>query len=97
MRRAAKIDTTARALVDTARALGCRYHHIGGVIDGLLLTRYGVEVVDWKTPKNKRGEFDMTDAQAKLVAEGWPVRFITCERELLALMKVPHYRVKGDV
>lgn len=72
MRRAARIDATAPALIAYAQDLGFTYVPINGVLDGvLILGGYRACLVDWKSPGG-----DLTPAQSKLVARGVPVRFV---------------------
>jgi len=80
MRRAAKIDTTAKPLIAYAESLGFVYCSLNGVIDGLLAWGHLVTAVDWKS---KGGS--LTDAQAKLVAKGFPVRFLSTPEQVQAL------------
>jgi hypothetical protein len=78
MRRAARIDSTAPALVAYAKSLGFDYLPINGVVDGVLA--YGglrAVVVDWKSPTG-----DLTPAQTKLVARGFPMRFVSRPEQL---------------
>lgn len=82
MRRAARVDNTADALKRAAIARGADVLHIGGVIDCVLLYRGRIVLVDWKS---KGG--DLTPAQSKLVARGWPIRFVQTEEQLDVLLK----------
>jgi ATP-dependent exoDNAse (exonuclease V) beta subunit len=80
-RRAAKVDNTAKALRAYAESIAFQVVVINGVIDCLLV--WGgvrVYIVDWKS---KGGT--LTDDQAKLVAKGIPIRFITTTEQLDAL------------
>lgn len=77
MRRAARIDTTARDLTAYAESLGFIVETINGKIDALLAFGQVVTAVDWKSPGGT-----LTDAQAKLVASGFPVRFISRPEQL---------------
>lgn len=77
MRRAARVDSTATDLVKAARQLGCLYLPLNSVVDGLLLHRGRVFVVDWKS----RGG-DLTPAQGRLVAAGWPICFVSSVEQL---------------
>ena len=80
MRRAARIDNTAKALIAYAESLGFIYCPINGTVDGVLAWGHTTTVVDWKS---KGGE--LTPAQSKLVARGFPVRFISKPEQLDAL------------
>jgi hypothetical protein len=89
MRRAARIDTTARALITKAELHGWKYYQIGGAIDGLLWHPWSkhVVLVDWKSSKKVRKQKDtMTPSQQKLVEAGWPIHFIETEQHLLAVL-----------
>lgn len=80
MRRAARTDITAKALRAYAESVGFVVAHIGGVIDCLLVWGTTVLAVDWKS---KGGE--LTKDQAKWVAKGIPIRFITTTAQVDAL------------
>ena len=81
MRRAAKIDSTAPALIAYAKSLGFDYLPINGVVDGVLaLSGNRAVVVDWKSPGG-----DLTPAQSKLVARGFPCKFVSRPEQLDAL------------
>lgn len=78
MRRAARIDKTAPALIAYAQSIGFDYLPINGVVDGVLA--WGglrAVVVDWKSPGG-----DLTPAQTKLVARGFPMRFVSRPEQL---------------
>lgn len=78
--RARRIDNTAKALIAYAESLGFVYLPINGTVDGVLAWGQTTTVVDWKS---KGGE--LTPAQAKLVAKGFPVRFIAKPEQIDAL------------
>lgn len=80
MRRAARIDNTAKALRAYAESLGFVVVPINGVIDCLL--QYGSHTVicDWKSPGGT-----LTDDQIKLVAKGLQMRFVSRPEQLDAL------------
>ena len=80
MRKAARIDNTAKPLIAYAESLGFVYCPINGTVDGVLAWGQTTTVVDWKS---KGGE--LTPAQSKLVARGFPVRFISKPEQLDAL------------
>jgi hypothetical protein len=83
LRRAARVDNTARELTKAARAVGAQVEPLNGVVDALVLHRGRVFIVDWKS---KGGT--LTPAQAKLVASGWPISFISTEDQLFTLLGV---------
>lgn len=78
--RARKIDNTATALVAYAKSIGFDYLPINGEVDGVLAWGQRAIVVDWKS---KGGE--LTPAQQRLIARGFPVRFIQRPEQLDAL------------
>jgi choline dehydrogenase-like flavoprotein len=83
VRRAARVDQTANALVKQARQLGAIVIPINGVVDALLFYRGQWRVVDWKSPGGT-----LTKAQAKLVAQGARIDFISTEGQLLDVLGV---------
>ena len=80
MRRAARVDNTAKELRAYAESLGFVVVPINGVIDCLL--QYGSKTVvcDWKSPGGT-----LTPDQIKLVAKGLQMRFISKPEQLDAL------------
>lgn len=88
MRRAARVDLTAKALTAEAKRLGAQVLTLNGVIDAVLLLPDGrVELCDWKSPGGT-----LTDEQAKLTAQGWPVRYLSTVDQLRRLV---HGRAGG--
>ena len=83
-RHAARIDATAPALVKLAKQLGADYLPINGTVDGVLRHRGVYRLIDWKSPGGT-----LTDAQAKLVARGWKIDFISNEQQLRELLQIP--------
>ena len=83
--RARRIDTTARDLTAYAKSRGFKVHTVNGTIDALIwhpaMGRL-VAVVDFKS---KGGT--LTPDQAKLLASGWPVRFVSDTDQVDALAK----------
>jgi hypothetical protein len=80
MRRAARVDNTAKELRAYAESLGFVVAHIGGVIDCLLIWGSTVLAVDWKS---KGGT--LTPDQIKWIAKGVPIRFVTTPAQVQAL------------
>lgn len=78
--RARRIDSTATALVAYAKSIGFDYLPINGEVDGVLAWGQTAIVCDWKS---KGGA--LTPAQQRLVARGFPVRFIQRPEQLDAL------------
>jgi hypothetical protein len=81
MRRAARIDNTAAALVKAAKQLGADWYPINGTLDGILLYRSRVWLVDWKSAGGT-----LTDDQARLTARGWPIHYISTAQQLYDLL-----------
>ena len=79
-RQAARVDATAKALRAYAESLGFGVVVLNGVVDSLLVWGSTVLIVDWKS---KGGT--LTPDQAKLVARGVPIKFITTPEQLDAL------------
>jgi hypothetical protein len=75
-----RTDEGSKALIAYAESLGFVHENIGGTIDSLLALGQIVVAVDWKA---KGGT--LTDKQSKLVARGFPVRFISTPDQLVAL------------
>jgi ATP-dependent exoDNAse (exonuclease V) beta subunit len=80
MRRAARIDNTATALIQYAKSIGFDYGVINGDIDGYLWLGRRVVLVDWKSPKG-----ELTPTQARMVAKGAPIHFVSKPEQLDAL------------
>jgi hypothetical protein len=80
VRRAARVDNTAKTLRAYAESLGFVVIPINGVIDCLLVWGSQTLIVDWKS---KGGT--LTPDQIKLVAKGVPVRFLSRPEQLDAL------------
>lgn len=74
-------DSTAKALIEEARAYGAKYLPLDGVVDGVLFYRDQVYVVDWKGPKTK-----LTKRQSELLKEGHPIWFIRDSQQLRDLL-----------
>jgi hypothetical protein len=81
VRKAARVDSTAKDLRAYAESLGFVVVPINGVIDCVLQWSPTQAVpCDWKSPGG-----ELTDAQAKLVARGAVIRFISKPEQLDAL------------
>jgi hypothetical protein len=74
MRRAARIDTTAKQLIAVVKACGAKYLPLNGVIDGVV----------WKSPGGT-----LTPAQAKLIAAGWPIHCWSDEQQVILALRGP--------
>lgn len=77
MRRAARIDNTAKALRAYAESIGFLVVPLNGVVDCLLCFGTRTFPVDWKSPGGA-----LTVDQQKLCAKGVPVRFISTPEQL---------------
>jgi len=77
MRRAARVDATAKELRAYAESLGFVVVVINGVVDCLLVWGDRVFIVDWKS---KGGT--LTSEQARLTAKGVRIRFISTPLQL---------------
>jgi hypothetical protein len=71
-------DTGSKELIAYAKSIGFDYAHLGGEVDGFLWIGSKVAICDWK--KAKGGA--LTPAQAKLVARGAPIHFISTPEQL---------------
>jgi hypothetical protein len=78
--KAARVDNTSKANRAYAESLGFVVVVLNSVVDCLLCWGTTVFIVDWKS---KGGT--LTPDQAKLVAKGVPIRFITTPEQLDAL------------
>ena len=76
-----RVDDSEKPLVAHARSLGFGYAKNGGDWDGDLYFGRWVIPVDWKTP----GKATVKPKQLKLLAEGFPLRFISTPEQLEAL------------
>lgn len=76
-----RVDATAKGLIAEVVGYGARYLPINGVIDGVIWFRGQVYLVDWKSAKTP-----LTDAQSKLVTEGWPIWFLRDSAALRELL-----------
>lgn len=73
-------DTTAKALIAYAESLGFIYLELGVVIDGILAYGQRIVAVDWKSAGGT-----LTPKQQRLIARGFPVRFISTPAQLEAV------------
>jgi hypothetical protein len=78
-----RVDATEKTLVAYARSIGFGYAKNGGDWDGDLFMGRQVFPTEWKTP----GKGVLTPKQARLIAEGFPLRFISRPEQLDALKK----------
>jgi hypothetical protein len=73
-------DNGSKELIAYAKSLGFDYEHMGGSIDGVLAWGDTVTLVEWKS---KGGT--LTPSQQRLIARGFPVRFVSRPEQLDAL------------
>lgn len=73
-----RTDTGSKELIAYAESLGFGYGHLGGAVDGFLWLGTRSVIVDFKNPQSG----DLTPAQAKLVARGAPIYFISTPDQL---------------
>jgi len=76
-----KVDTTSKALTAEAKRLGVEVAPLGGAIDLLVWLGPVVRLVETKSPGG-----GLTDSQAKLVARGCPIHFVTTAEQMGALV-----------
>lgn len=76
-----RVDESEKPLVAYALSLGFGYAKNGGDWDGDLFLGQTVIPVDWKTP----GKGTVKPRQLKLLAAGFPLRFISRSEQLDAL------------
>jgi hypothetical protein len=77
MRRAARIDNTAKELSAYLRSKGVLYWPINGDVDGIAWLGSKVAVIDWKSPGGA-----LTDTQAKMVAKGCKIWFLSTPEQV---------------
>ena len=75
-----RTDTTAKALSAYAAQCGLTIVDVGHPFDALAVYGEVQRAIDWKTPGGT-----LTDSQAKLVARGVPVRFVSTPEQVDAL------------
>lgn len=76
-----RVDESEKSLVAYAKTLGFGYAKNGTDWDGDLFLGRTVIPVDFKTP----GKEQLKPKQAKLIAQGFPLRFISRPEQLDAL------------
>jgi hypothetical protein len=79
-----RVDSSAKGLIVYAKSLGAQYAAADGTFDGVLwMPSTGrVELVDWKSEGG-----DLTPSQVKMVASGWPLRFVSTCDQIVALVR----------
>ena len=88
MRRAARTDTTQKAIVEALRQAGALVWSIGLYVDLLVyvprLKR--LFLMDCKTPHGRKGTIQKTVSQEALEAQGWPIGYPRSPEEALRLI-----------
>jgi hypothetical protein len=78
-----RVDLTAKALIAEAKQRGAQYMPLNDIIDGLLLDKKGqLHAIEWKSPGGT-----LTETQARYVAAGFPIRFISSPEQLQQLLE----------
>ena len=75
-----RTDNGSKALIKYAEQIGFVYCAVEGVIDGVLSLGQQAVAVDWKS---KGGT--LTPNQQRLIARGFPLRFVSTPAQLDAL------------
>jgi hypothetical protein len=75
-----RVDNTSKALIAHAKALGFDYEPVNATFDGVLALGHIAVCVDWKS-----AGASLTPAQQRMVARGFPVKFIHKPEQLEAL------------
>ena len=73
-------DTGSKELIKYAEDLGFVVHGEGGAIDSYLAWGQQIVAVEWKSPGGT-----LTPKQQKLIARGFPVRFMSRPEQIDAL------------
>ena len=76
-----RADTTSKALTAEAKRLGVDVELLGGTVDAVLFLGRVTRLVDFKSPKG-----ELQPSQAKLIARGCPVHFVSTVDQLAALV-----------
>jgi hypothetical protein len=73
-------DNGSKALLKYAEDLGFVSHCEGGAIDAYLAWGQKIVAVEWKSPGG-----ELTKSQQRIIAKGFPVRFVQKPEQLDAL------------
>ena len=76
-----RADATAKDLIAAAKKFGAQYMPQDGTVDGILYHKGELYLVDFKS----KGA-TLTDGQAKLVAAGWPIKFVSTVEQLVEIL-----------
>ncbi len=77
-------DTGSKELIAYAKSIGFDYEHLGGSIDGALALGSRAILVEWKRADKSA---ELTPTQQRLVARGFPVRFVSRTEQLDEIKK----------
>lgn len=75
-----RVDSTSKPLIATAKDLGFDYEPVNATFDGVLVFMGTAICVDWKSQGGL-----LTPSQQRMVARGFPLRFIHRPEQLEAL------------
>jgi len=75
-----RVDNTSKPLIAYAKALGFDYEPVNATFDGVLVWGATAVCVDWKSAGGQ-----LTPSQQRMVARGFPVRFLSRPEQLDAL------------
>ena len=75
-----RVDATSQPLIAHAKALGFDYEPVNATFDGVLVWGTVAICVDWKSANGV-----LTPTQQRMVARGFPVRYISRPEQLEAL------------
>ena len=67
-----RVDNTSKPLIAYAKSLGFDYEPVNASFDGVLALGHLAVCVDWKSPGAS-----LTPAQQRMVARGFPLKFIS--------------------
>lgn len=76
-----RTDATAKALTAEAKRLGVDVELLGGAVDAVWWLGATVRLVDYKSPGG-----ELQPSQAKLIARGCPLRFVSTPEQAAALV-----------
>lgn len=74
---AKRVDNTSKALIAHAKSIGFDYEPAGASFDGVLAWGRDAFCVDWKSHGAR-----LTPSQQRMVARGFPVKFISKAEQL---------------
>lgn len=72
-----RVDNTSKPLIAYAKSLGFDYEGVNGTFDGVLVWGTTAVCVDWKSVGGL-----LTPTQQRMVARGFPIRYISRPEQL---------------